>query len=257
MTRIIGLIGGKGGVGKSTIVANLAVSLAQLGHQVIAVDANLTTPNLGLHLGLHLASKTIHDVLKGTSRIQEAIYPHPLGFKVLPASINVNDLVDVDVERLHDVTISLIGKYDYVLLDCAAGLGREAITAMSACDEILIITNPDLPSVTDALKTKEIAKGLNKRVAGVIVNRVRNKWYEIPKWDIEDMLGEKIIAEIPEDINVNKTVFLKIPLVDYNPDTPAAIEMRRLAHFLTGRSFDIKYKQKYSLLDRLVNWVVG
>ena len=65
MTRIIACASGKGGVGKTTFVANLGVALAELGKDVIAVDTNLTTPNLGLHLGVPLYPTTLHDVLKG------------------------------------------------------------------------------------------------------------------------------------------------------------------------------------------------
>jgi septum site-determining protein MinD len=65
MTRTICILGGKGGVGKTTLTSNLASALAELGKDVIAIDANLTTPNLGMHLGLHFAPNTIHQVLKG------------------------------------------------------------------------------------------------------------------------------------------------------------------------------------------------
>ncbi|MDI6798866.1 MAG: P-loop NTPase, partial [Candidatus Aenigmarchaeota archaeon] len=65
MTRIISVIGGKGGTGKTTIASNLSAALSELGQEVIAVDANLTTPNLGLHLGLLLVPNTLHDVLRG------------------------------------------------------------------------------------------------------------------------------------------------------------------------------------------------
>src|SRR5207249_3872495 len=131
----------------------------------------LTTPNLGLHLGLHLVPKTIHSVLKRRSKLSEAIYPHPLGFKVLPASMSIHELTGTDVGRLKEVTSNLLGKFDYVILDCAAGLGREAISALSAADEVLIITNPDLPSLTDALRTAKVWQDTSKKVPGVGVNR--------------------------------------------------------------------------------------
>lgn len=84
MTRVIVCTSGKGGVGKTSLVSNLAVALTELRQNVIAIDANLTTPNLGLHLGMHLAPRTLHDVLKGETQLNNAIYPHPLGFKILP-----------------------------------------------------------------------------------------------------------------------------------------------------------------------------
>src|SRR3989304_6568510 len=97
MTRTILVTSGKGGVGKTMVTSNLAYNLSQLGHSVIAMDANLTTPNLGLHFGLHLAPKNLHDVLKGKAKLHQATYNHPLGFKVIPAGMSVNDLVGADV----------------------------------------------------------------------------------------------------------------------------------------------------------------
>ena len=156
MTRLIVITSGKGGVGKTTLTSNLAAALTYFGQNVIALDGNLTTPNLGLHTGMYLTPHSLHDVLKGETRLKDVIYPHAYGFKVIPSSIGLNDLRGVDVTRLPEVTFSLLGKADYVIMDCAAGLGREALSALSASNETIIVTNPDVPSVTDALKIIKI-----------------------------------------------------------------------------------------------------
>jgi septum site-determining protein MinD len=202
MTRLIVLTSGKGGVGKTTLASNLAAALTYFGENVIVVDANLTTPNLGLHLGMHLTPNTLHDVLKGECRLKDVIYPHPYGFKVIPASLGLNDLKRVDVGRLPEISLNLIGKADYVIMDCAAGLGREAISALSASDEAIIVTNPDLPSVTDALKVKKIAKETNVKIIGAVINRVRGSVFELTKEEIEELLDVPIIAEVPEDPHI-------------------------------------------------------
>ena len=126
MTRTIVCCSCKGGVGKTTIVSNLAYALTELGHDVTVMDANLTTPHLGLHLGMHLAPKTLHDVLRGDTNLNNTIYPHPYGFKVIPGSMSVNDLENVDASMLPDKVLSLNGKTDFLLVDAAPGLGREA-----------------------------------------------------------------------------------------------------------------------------------
>lgn len=255
MTRTIAVIGGKGGVGKTTLTSNLACALAELGEDVIAVDANLTTPNLGIHVGMHFAPHTLHDVLKGESKLKDSTYPHALGFKVIPASMSVEDLAGVDPSRLYEVTLNLLGKTDFILLDSAAGLGREAISAMNAVDEILIITNPDLPSVSDALKTVKLVESLNKKIIGVVVNKVRERNYELTKAEIEEMLGYPIISQIPDDSNVVKSLFAKTPIVNYNPSSPAAVEFRKLAHNLTGREFSAKPRFSFTFIERLINWM--
>jgi septum site-determining protein MinD len=257
MTRVIVCTSGKGGVGKTTLVSNLAASLTELGEQVVVVDANLTTPNLGLHLGYHLAPKTLHDILRGDVKIKDATYYHPLGFSIIPASMNMNDLKDIDAGRLPEVTLNLLGKANYVILDCAAGLGREAISAISASTEVLVVTNPDLPSVADALKTVRIARCTGKMITGVVVNRVRNREHELTKKEIEEMLDAQVLVEIPEDSNVSKSIASKTPLVSFNPDSPASLEMRKLAHLLCNKPFRPKIPRNFRILDRLVGWMTG
>lgn len=237
MTRLIVITSGKGGVGKTTLTSNLAAALTDYGQKVIAIDGNLTTPNLGIHLGMHLPKTTLHDVLRGTSRLKDAIYPHAYGFQVIPASLGLNDLRGVDVSRLPEITFSLLGQADYVIIDSAAGLGREALSSLSASDETIIITNPDLPSVTDALKVVKLAQDSKIKILGVVVNKVKREEYEMTKEQIEDLLGVPVVAEIPEDRNVPESICLKQPLVGHKPESPAAIEIKKLAAALAGREY--------------------
>jgi len=255
MTRVISIIGGKGGVGKTTLTSNLASALTQLGEDVVAVDANLTTPNLGIHLGIHFAPNTLHQVLKGEVKVKEATYPHALGFKVVPASMSVDDLAGVDPSRLYEVVLNLLGKSDFILLDSAAGLGREAVSALNASEEVLLVTNPDLPSVADALKTVKVAEGLNKKIIGIVVNRVKRKRYELTKTEIEEMIGYPVIVQIPDDRNVPKSLSVKMPVVNYDINSPASVEFRRLAHSLTGRPFLERPKISFNVIERLINWM--
>src|SRR3990167_10592510 len=112
MTRVIACLGGKGGVGKTTLVANLGTAMAELGANVLAVDSNLTTPNLGFHLGVPLYPKTLHDVLKGEASLEETIYAHPSGLKVIPAGISMADLKSTNPKNLGKAVLDLIGDYD-------------------------------------------------------------------------------------------------------------------------------------------------
>jgi len=255
MTRTILITSGKGGVGKTTLTSNLAYALTQLGENVIAMDANLTTPNLGLHLGMHLAPRTLQDVLKGKVRLDRAIYPHPYGFKVIPASISTRELAGVDVSKLQNVTLGLTGRADYVLMDCAAGLGREATSAIAAADEILLVTNPDLPSVADALKAAEIARQMNKSIIGVVVNRSNGKKHELGMAAIKELLELPVIAQIPEDRLVSESIAAKKPLMDYAADSPAAVEILKLAHKISGKKYKPRSGTNAGLIRRLINWM--
>ncbi|MEM5853595.1 MAG: cell division ATPase MinD [Candidatus Aenigmatarchaeota archaeon] len=256
MTRSIAIISGKGGVGKTTLTSNLAAALATLGEDVVAVDGNLTTPNLGMHVGMHFAPHTLHDVLKGKVKLKDAIYPHPFGFKVIPASLCVDDLTGIDPSGLYEIVFNLTGKTNYILIDSAAGLGREAISALQATSEVLPVTNPNLPSVADLLRTVKLAERLGKKVIGIVLNRVGKKDYELKKEEIEEMIGYPVVAQIPEDKNIPKAIFAKMPVVNYSPNSPASIEFKKLACLLTGRPFLEKQRFHFTIINRLVNWMM-
>jgi len=245
--RSFAVIGGKGGVGKTTVTSNVSAFLASLGYKVIAVDGNLTTPNLGLHLGLHLAPVTIHDVLKGED-ISKAIYPHPLGIKVLPGSLSFQSLKDLDPSRLSNILSAVKG--DYLFIDSAAGLGREALTALGASEETLIVTNPEITAVADALRTIKLAETLGKKITGIVLNRVGRKRHELSRVDVESMLSYPVIAEIPEDPSVPESIANRLPVVVFKPNSPAAIELKNLALAIAGFSF----RFKPSFWQRLFSW---
>lgn len=257
MTRLILITSGKGGVGKTTLTSNLSAALTDFGESVIAMDANLTTPNLGIHTGMHLAPNTLHDVLKGKKKLKKAIYPHPYGYKIIPASMALEDLKDVDVGRLPEITFSLLGKADYIIMDCAAGLGREVVSALSATDELILITNPNLSAVTDALKILKLAQESKLSVAGVVINRVRNSRDEIPPSEIEELLDIPILAEIPEDRNIPRATSEKKNVFEYSPYSPAAIEIKKLAATLTGREYDPPKRRYRNIFQRLSSWLAS
>ncbi|MBD3155448.1 MAG: P-loop NTPase [Candidatus Aenigmarchaeota archaeon] len=257
MTRLIVITSGKGGVGKTTLTSNLAAALTDFGQEVIALDGNLTTPNLGIHVGLHLPKNTIHDVLKSETRLRDAIYPHSYGFGVIPASLGLNDLKDVDITRLPEVTFSLLGRADYVIVDSSAGIGKEALSALSAGDETIIVTNPNLPAVADALKMVKLAEKTEINVLGVVVNRVTGEEHELTKHQISDLLGVPVLAEVPEDNSIPHSISQKQPLVAYNPEAPASIEIKKLAANLTGRKYEPPPKEKPGFFSRVLNLFRG
>lgn len=235
MTRIIVCASGKGGVGKTTLVSNIGVALAELGKNTIALDANLTTPNLGLHLGVPLYPVTLHDVLKGNAHIRDAIYEHESGLKIIPAGISIRDLKGVDSRDLSGAVLDLLGTADIVLIDAAAGLGRETMAALESGDELLLITNPELPSVIDALKAVKLAEQIGTKNIGVIINRISGKKHEMQSHEISRMLDNmEIIGQIPDDYHVQEAISKRIPVVYYKPNSKAGREMRNLAARLAG-----------------------
>jgi septum site-determining protein MinD len=246
MAKLITITSGKGGVGKTTSAVNIGAALNSFGKDVIILDANLTTPNIGLHLGAPIVPVSLNHVLLGKAKIADAIYEHESGTKIMPSSLSVRELRRIDHSKLKDVGKKLRKIADYIIYDSAAGLGGEAIAAMEASDELIIVTNPEIPAVTDALKTSKVIEELGKTVKGVIVTRVRGSKTEMPIKNIRDMLELPIIGVVPEDRNMQKALVMKDALVHTHPKSKAARAYREIAARIIGNG---AYKEKVSFMD--------
>ena len=235
MTRVITIASGKGGVGKTTTAINLGAALNYFGKDVVIVDANLTTPNIGLHLGAPIVPISLNHVLSGKAKISDALYEHESGTKIIPSSLSIKELRNLNHKGLKDVSRKLRKMTDFVILDSAAGLGDEAVASLEAADEVIIITNPEIPAVTDALKTSKLVEQLGKNVRGVVVTRVNGSKVQMPISNIRDMLELPILGVISEDKNVPKSVVMKDALIHTHPKSRASRQYRKLAAKLIGK----------------------
>ncbi|MEM4153141.1 MAG: cell division ATPase MinD [Candidatus Pacearchaeota archaeon] len=255
MGKVIVISSGKGGVGKTVTAINLAVALNSLGKNVILVDSNLTTPNVALHLGAPVIPVTLNHVLQGKQHIYKAIYEHHSGTKIVPASLALQELKGIKLENFIKAIKQLKKLGDFVIIDSAAGLGREALLAIEALDnndELLIVTNPEMPAITDALKTIKLAEKLNKKVSGVIVTRVKNKKkQELSIKNIKDLVEKPILAKIPEDDSVHESIMLRNPVVLTHPKSKAAKSYKKLAAKLAN----IEYKEEKNFFDKIFGWL--
>ena len=250
MTRIITIASAKGGVGKTTLCANLAAGLSQFNKSVIAVDGNLTTSNLGIHLGISMYPVTLQDVIKGRANIRAAMYTHPAGFRIVPADISIKKIMSPKAKDLMNTFYKLTGKVDYILIDSAAGLGREAKSAIEAADEVITITNPEMPAMTDALKLVHVADKYGTRNLGVVVNRVKKERHEVPVNDVVDFLGLPLLGRVEDDPEVRKAIHHKEPVVLRNPGSRAARQFKTIAAKVAGESHNPHHR-----LRRLFGWL--
>lgn len=247
MARIIVINSGKGGVGKTTTAINLGASLNRLNKEVIIVDANLNTPNIGLQLGAPIVPITLNHVLKGKADIGEAIYEHSSGMKIVPSSLSVKELTKFNTKKIPEISRQLAKLCDYVIIDSAAGFGEEVIAVMEASDEIIIVTNPEMPAVTDALKSVKVAREMGKTVNGVIVTRHRDANYEMPLSSIKSMLETQIIGVIPEDKAVKEALNLRDAVSHTHPRSKVSRKYHEIACKVDGREF----VEKRGFLGRL------
>jgi septum site-determining protein MinD len=242
LSKVIGILSGKGGVGKTTLVANLAASLTNdFKKNVIILDSNVTTSHLGLHLGLYEdLPVTLREVINRKSPIDYAIYIHPqTGIRLLPAPLNNKDM-KFDLDRFQSIIDTLKKNYDIVLVDTAPGLGKEAIVATNVIDEGIIVTTPDIPSVTDALKTIDLLRRLKKNITGFVINRKKNEKYELSAEEISSNLECNLLSIIPEDNKVPISISRGIPLVIMDGNSSASIAIKILAGDLVNEKYQPK-----------------
>lgn len=240
MSKLITITSGKGGVGKTTSAINIGAALNYFGKDVIVLDANLTTPNVGLHLGAPMVPINLNHVLSGKANVADAIYEHESGTKIVPSSLSVKDLQKVNHNRLKEVGRKLKRISDYVIYDSAAGLGDEAIAAISSGDEMVIVTNPEIPAVTDALKTSKVIEKMGKKIRGVIITRVKGSKHEMPIENVREMLELPILGIVPEDENMHAALVMKDAIIHTHPRSKASKAYKRIAAKLAG----INYKEK-------------
>jgi len=236
--RIVAIVSGKGGVGKTTTALNLGLALQELGEQVIVVDIDMTVSNLGMQLGTFKFDKTLQDVVNNNVPIFDAISVHPSGLCIIPSSLYIEDIytnVQTNPARLKEELKTLKG---WVLLDCPPGLNEEALAVLDLADDVLIVTNPEMPAVADAIKVSKIAKRLNKNILGIIVNRIGKKNYEVKPEEIELTCELPVIGEIAEDENVRKSIANETPLIKLYPYARSAMGFKRLASKLAEKDFE-------------------
>lgn len=234
MGRIIAILSGKGGVGKTTTSINLGMALNSLGKEAIIVDLNLKTPNVGIHLGAPIVPITLNHVLKGKAEIEETIYEHYSGTKVIPSSLTLEEINEGHIKKIPFIIRKLRDFADYIILDSAAGFPEEVLSSIDAGDEIIVVTNPELPAVTDALKAIKVVRNKGKDVKGAIITRHKGEKYEMSLPAIKNMLEVPIIGVVPEDEAVKKAIHKKDAVVHVHPKSKAAKKYKEIAHKING-----------------------
>ncbi|MFA5071646.1 MAG: cell division ATPase MinD [Candidatus Pacearchaeota archaeon] len=250
MKKVIVITSGKGGVGKTTTAINLGAAIKYFGKDVLIIDGNLTTPNVGIHLNSPEVPINLNHVLTGKADAFEAVYEHESGIKIMPSSLSIKELKKVKYEKIKDFKLAFMKLSEYVIVDSAAGLGNEALSTIDMADELIVVTNPEMPAITDALKAIKMAEQMKKSVLGVIVTRVKKNDIEMTPETVKEMLETTILGMVPEDICVQKSLSMKNAVVHTHPKSNAARAYKEIAAKLLNVEYDSE-KDKESLWEKI------
>jgi flagellar biosynthesis protein FlhG len=243
--RTIAVTSGKGGVGKTNIVTNLAIALARQGVRVLVLDGDLGLANVDLLLGV-APQFDLQDVILGNRNVRDIVLEGPDGIRVVPASSGVEELANLDEYRT-EVLLRKLGELesetDIILIDSPSGIGHHATTLVQGADQILVVTTPEPTSFSDAYAMiKVLTKRPLRAMPALLVNqadsedsalavarRVRNVAKRFLNLDL-DYWGY-ILA----DESVPKSVLRQEPFLSTYPYSPAASCVYQLARRVLGQ----------------------
>ena len=205
MGRVIAIVSGKGGVGKTTLTANLGIMLAKSNKSVCLVDADLGLNNLDVALGLEeRISYDILDVLSGNCRINQGLIGDFMaGSLYLLASKNKDAVKLITKKDFNNLVLTLSRVFDFVLIDSPAGVDFGFERAVGPAGEIIIVVTPTKFSIKDAVACMKLIKSYETKRIGVVVNRynaVLERKREVPNlMEIQEILNEDVIGVISEN----------------------------------------------------------
>ncbi len=231
MTRVVSVVSGKGGVGKTTLAVNVATALARQDEDVLVIDGNLSGANVSQHFGTDFQEVTLNEVLQGDAYITQAVSKFSEGVSVLPASVLE---FGGSAENLKHAIVDFLGTKDYVLIDAAAGIQEETQAAVEASDEVLLVSEPEVPSLTNALGAKKLAESLDREIIGLVLNSVRNEETEVPTEKAQELVGEPVIAEIPNHQDVREGIAVREPVLSLKPESLVSARIEDLAYRIRG-----------------------
>ena len=219
--RVIVITSGKGGVGKTTTSANIGTALAKAGNKVVLIDTDIGLRNLDLLLGLeNRIVYTIVDVVEERCKLKQALVKDKKNPNLsLLAAAQTRDKTSVSQEQLKDICDQLKKKYDFILVDCPAGIEQGFQNAVAGASEAIVVTTPEMSAVRDAdriiglLEAKEEVESYK-----LLLNRVRPNLIEsndmMSVEDVVEILSAELIGVIPEDTGIITSTNKGEPIVN-------------------------------------------
>ena len=256
MSEIFVITSGKGGVGKTTTTANLGMGLAMRGKRVVLIDTDTGLRNLDLLLGLeNRIMYDLIDVTEGRVPYKKALVRHKKvdSLFLLPTS-QVKDKTAVDPEALVKLCNEMREEFDYILIDCPAGIEQGFKTAIAAADVAIVVTMPEISAVRDADKIIGELGRAEKDTIKLIVNRIRPQMVEngdmLGMDDINDILSIDCIGQVPDDKMVITSTNRGEPCITMDKST-AGQAYRNIVGRLLGEKVPFMTFPKEGFFSRL------
>lgn len=240
--KVVALVSGKGGVGKTNLAANLAVILARRGRKVLLVDADLGLANVDIVLGL-TTRYTLFDVVSGVVELKDILVEGPGGVWVLPASSGIYEMTCLDDQQRYailDQIEALDDRFDTVLIDNAAGISQDVQFFAGAAGQVVVVTDREPTAITDAYATiKVLCQRRTNLKFHLLVNNADSDSDGMDVYRKLTTVTDRFLnasislfGTVPKDENLNRAVMARRPLVDLFPRSPASTQLTMLAEKL-------------------------
>jgi flagellar biosynthesis protein FlhG len=244
-SRVVAIASGKGGVGKTNVVAGLAMSLAQQGQRVVVLDADFGLANLDILLGL-TPTFTLEHVLRGEKLLEEILLDGPFGIRIIPASSGIQELTRLDAAaelRLVQGLQRVSQGTDWLLIDTAAGIHDSVIKLLMAAQEVLLVTTPEPTALVDAYAMVKVVHLRDPhKPLWLLVNNAQGEEEAEETVDqlqaaIQRFLDKQInvLGMVPSDPFMLQAVRQQRCVVDLYPKSPAAQAFFRAAQQLNAK----------------------
>ncbi len=244
MSRVIVITSGKGGVGKTTSTANIGMALAQKGRKVALIDADFGLRNLDLLLGLeNRIVYTAIEVLSGECRLEQALVKdkrQPRLVLLPAAQSRTKDAVTP--EQMKELVGLLEPKYDYILIDCPAGIEQGFQNAIAPATEAIIVTTPEISAVRDADRVIGLLEANGVKRIRLLINRIRPQMVQhnemMSVQDVEEILAISLVGVVPDNEEVIVSTNKGEPLVLSDTPSEAVTAFENIARRLNGEKVE-------------------